>query len=48
MSKKLTLSVVTPQKQLISEEVDQVNAPGSEGDYGILYDHAPFLTNLRS
>ena len=48
MSKKLTLSVVTPQKQLISEEVDQVNAPGSEGDFGILYDHAPFLTNLRS
>ena len=48
MSEKLKLSVVTPQKQLISEEVDQVNAPGSEGDFGILYDHAPFLTNLRS
>ena len=48
MSQKLILSVVTPQKQLISEEVDQVNAPGSEGDFGILYDHAPFLTNLRS
>ena len=38
MSQKLKLSVVTPQKQLISEEVDQVNAPGSEGDFGILYD----------
>ena len=48
MSQKLKLSVVTPQKQLISEEVDQVNAPGSEGDFGILYDHAPFLTNLRA
>ena len=48
MSQKLKLSVVTPQKQLISEEVDQVNVPGSEGDFGILYDHAPFLTNLRS
>jgi len=48
MSQKLILSVVTPEKQLISEEVDQVNAPGSEGDFGILYDHAPFLTNLRS
>ena len=48
MSQKLKLSVVTPQKQLISEEVDQVNAPGSEGDFGILYDLAPFLTNLRS
>ena len=48
MSQKLKLSVVTPQKQLIFEEVDQVNAPGAEGDFGILYDHAPFLTNLRS
>jgi len=48
MSQKLTLSVVTPEKQLVSEEVDQVNAPGSEGDFGVLYDHAPILTNLRS
>ena len=48
MSQKLTLSVVTPAKQLVSEEVDQVNAPGSEGDFGVLYDHAPILTNLRS
>ena len=48
MSQKLKLNVVTPDKQLVSEEVEQVNAPGSEGDFGILYDHAPFLTNLRS
>ena len=48
MSQKLTLTVVTPQKQIVSEEVDQVNAPGSEGDFGVLYDHAPILTNLRS
>ena len=48
MSQKLTLSVVTPEKELVSEEVDQVNAPGSEGDFAVLYDHAPILTNLRS
>ena len=48
MSQKLTLCVVTPEKQLVSEEVDQVNAPGSEGDFGVLYDHAPILTNLRA
>jgi F-type H+-transporting ATPase subunit epsilon len=48
MSQKLILSIVTPEKQLVSEEVDQVNAPGTEGDLGILYDHAPILTNLRS
>ena len=48
MSQKLKLNIVTPAKQLVSAEVDQVNAPGSEGDLGILYDHAPILTNLRS
>ena len=44
---KLNLSIVTPEKQLVAEEVDQVNAPGTEGDLGILFDHAPILTNLR-
>ncbi len=48
MSQKLILSVVTPEKLLVSEEVDQVNVPGSEGDMAILYDHTPILTNLRS
>ena len=48
MSEKLILSIVTPEKLLVSEEVDQVNVPGSEGDLGILYDHTPILTNLRS
>ena len=48
MRQKLILTVVTPEKELVSEEVDQVNAPGSEGDFGVLYDHAPILTNLRS
>ena len=48
MSEKLILSIVTPEKLLVSEEVDQVNVPGSEGDMAILYDHTPILTNLRS
>ncbi|MBT6856245.1 MAG: F0F1 ATP synthase subunit epsilon [Nitrospina sp.] len=48
MSQKLILNIVTPEKLLVSEEVDQVNVPGSEGDMGILYDHTPILTNLRS
>ncbi len=48
MTQKLTLSIVTPEKQLVSEEVDQVNVPGTEGDLGILHDHAPILTLLRS
>jgi F-type H+-transporting ATPase subunit epsilon len=47
MTQKLILSIVTPEKQLVSEEVDQVNVPGTEGDLGILHDHAPILTLLR-
>ena len=44
---KLQLSIVTPEKLVLNEEVDQVNAPGVEGDLGILYDHAPILTTVR-
>lgn len=47
MADQLTLSIVTPEKQMVNDEVDQVNVPGSEGDLGILYDHAPIITNLR-
>jgi F-type H+-transporting ATPase subunit epsilon len=33
---------------VLSEDVDQVNVPGVEGDLGILYDHAPILTTMRA
>ena len=44
---KLQLSIVTPERLVVNEEVDQVNVPGIEGDLGILYDHAPILTTMR-
>ena len=44
---KLQLSVVTPERLVLTEGVDQVNIPGVEGDLGILYDHAPILTTMR-
>ena len=47
MADYLKLSLVTPEKQVVNEEVEQVNVPGSEGDLGILYDHASLITNLR-
>ena len=37
--KKLQLTIVTPEKMVVSEDVDQVNVPGVEGDLGVLYDH---------
>jgi F-type H+-transporting ATPase subunit epsilon len=48
MADKLTLSLVTPVKEMVLDpEVDQVNIPGSEGDLGILADHAPLFTTMR-
>jgi len=45
--KRLKLSIVTPERQIVADEVDQVNVPASEGDFGVLYDHAPILSALR-
>ncbi|MCA9472860.1 MAG: F0F1 ATP synthase subunit epsilon [Nitrospirales bacterium] len=44
---KILLEVVTPDHRLLSQEVDYVSAPGSEGDFGVLPGHCHFLTTLR-
>jgi F-type H+-transporting ATPase subunit epsilon len=43
---KLTLEVVTPNGLLVRDEVDSVQAPGSEGDFGVLPGHIPMLATL--
>lgn len=43
---KLTLEVVTPDGLLMRDEVDSVQAPGSEGSFGVLPGHIPMLTTL--
>jgi F-type H+-transporting ATPase subunit epsilon len=47
VAEKLHFALVSPQRQLFSGEVDQVDAPGSEGDFGVLAGHAPFMTTLK-
>jgi F-type H+-transporting ATPase subunit epsilon len=47
MADKLRFSLVSPERELFSGLVDQVDAPGSEGDFGVLAGHAPFMTTLR-
>ena len=47
MAAKLHFSLVSPQRELFSGAVDQVDAPGSEGDFGVLAGHAPFMTTLK-
>ena len=47
MAGKLHFSLVSPERELFSGEVDQVDAPGTEGDFGVLAGHAPFMTTLK-
>ncbi len=47
MADNIFLEVVTPQKAVVSEEAQIVVAPGSEGEFGVLYGHTTFLTSLK-
>ena len=47
MAAKLHFSLVSPERELFAGDVDQVDAPGSEGDFGVLAGHAPFMTTLK-
>ena len=42
-----TLTIVTAESQVFSEEVDMLIAPGIEGQLGILPNHAPLMTQLQ-
>ena len=44
---KLTLEVVTPDRSLVTEDVDEVQVPGADGYFGILPGHAPLLSSLK-
>jgi F-type H+-transporting ATPase subunit epsilon len=43
----LHFELVTPEKLLRSEEVAMVVVPGSEGDFGVMEGHAPYMSTLR-
>lgn len=47
MAGTILLEVVTPEKLLLSLQVDEIIAPGSEGEFGVLPGHCHFLSTLR-
>ena len=47
LSTKLKLEIVTPDRALLAEEVDEVVLPGSEGEFGVLPGHTPLLSSLK-
>ena len=46
MASSFRLRIVTPQQQLLDEDVEEVIAPGAAGEFGVLADHIAFLTIL--
>lgn len=47
MGQQIRLEVVTPTGAKVDEDVDIVNAPGLGGDFGVLANHAPFLSTIK-
>lgn len=47
MENKLRLDIVTPHGLVLSEDVDEVTATGTEGEFGVLPGHVPFITTLK-
>jgi F-type H+-transporting ATPase subunit epsilon len=47
MAEKINLEVVTPKGAIVSEKVDIVTAPGFGGEFGVLANHAPFLSTIK-
>jgi F-type H+-transporting ATPase subunit epsilon len=46
MAERLTLELATPARMVVTETVDEVVVPGSEGYFGVLPGHAPLLATL--
>lgn len=47
MADTLRLRVVTPARLFLDEDVDEVTAPGTEGEFGVLPNHTTFLSSLQ-
>ncbi len=48
MANKINLEVITPEKLALREAVDEVVLPGLTGELGILPDHEPLITQLKT
>ena len=46
MAEKMLLEVVTPDRKVLSQEVEYVGAPGIMGEFGVMPNHIPFLSAL--
>ena len=47
MADTIELELVSPEKLLLSEQVEMVVIPGEDGDFGVLPGHSPVISNIR-
>jgi F-type H+-transporting ATPase subunit epsilon len=47
MADKLSFELVSPERLLMSAQVDMVVVPGGDGDFGVLPGHAPVISTVR-
>jgi len=47
MAEKLNFALVSPERELFHGDVDQVVVPGSEGEFGVLPNHAPVMSVIK-
>ena len=48
MADSIQFELVTPERLIVSREVEMVVVPGTEGDFGVLVGHAPLISSLRN
>ena len=48
MADKLNLEIITPERRVLREEVEEVTVPGLEGELGILPQHTPLISQLQT
>lgn len=48
MADKINLEIITPERKVLSEAVDEVIVPGLEGELGILPQHTPLISQLKT
>jgi F-type H+-transporting ATPase subunit epsilon len=47
MAESFQFELVSPERQLLSEQVLEVIVPGAEGEFGVLKDHSPFMSTIK-
>ncbi|ALV26635.1 F0F1 ATP synthase subunit epsilon [Pannonibacter sp. Q-1] len=47
MAQPFQFELVSPERLLLSDKVLEVTVPGSEGEFGVLKDHSPFMATMR-